>query len=148
MGSIQIEDLATRAGDEDLNHSFRTFGIPSLKATEQKPSPTSTREELVLLAWLIVLLRTREGSVNYDWAYLDREDGVEQETAMRCLKMEEVMPGVESTVGEAAAAIARYLQAVAPRGVDEKTFSLLLSSTSFEKEEKEVSRSLGRKVQR
>ncbi|KAH9208219.1 hypothetical protein DL95DRAFT_480659 [Leptodontidium sp. 2 PMI_412] len=141
MGSIQVEELATQAPELQVKgNTFTSFSIPNLAASE--PTPTNTREEIILLAWLIVLLRTREGTVNFDWAYLDREDGVEQETAMRCLKMEEVMPGVESTVGDASTAIARYIQAVSPRSVEERNVSLLLSSTSSESEEKEVSDSL------
>ncbi|KAG4439146.1 Nonribosomal peptide synthetase 4 [Cadophora sp. M221] len=136
MGSIQVEELDTQASELQVKgNTFTSFNVPNLAASG--PAPTSTREEIILLAWLIVLLRTREGNVNFDWAYLDREGGVEQETAMRCLKTEEVMPGVESTVGDASAAIARYIQAVAPRGVEARNASLLLSSTSSENEEKE-----------
>ncbi|CZT03540.1 probable non-ribosomal peptide synthetase modules and related proteins [Rhynchosporium agropyri] len=112
------------------------FEIPNLAAPFGVPTPTSTREATLLLAWLIVLLRTREGSVKFDWTYLDN-DGVEQEVAMRCLNMEEVIPGLESTVEEASFAIARYIQAVEPRNTEPGSKALLLSSTSFENEEKE-----------
>ncbi|KAL2064470.1 hypothetical protein VTL71DRAFT_4964 [Oculimacula yallundae] len=138
MGSIQVEELATRAEESlpTINKPI-TFEISSSAAPFDASTSTNAPEEIVLLAWLIVLLRTREGNVKFDWAYLDHDDGVEQEVAMRCLNMEEVMPGVESTVGEASSAIARYIQAVAPRSEEVRSTSMLLSSTSSENEEKE-----------
>ena len=140
MGSIQVEDLATGPENGMSNSkSIRKFEIPGLKASIDNPTPTNTREDLILLSWLIVLLRTREGTVNFDWTYLSREDGVEQETRMRCLKMEQVMPGVECKVEEARAAISRYIEDVAPRSGEAKNVSLLLSSVSLADEEKEVS---------
>ncbi|PVH74847.1 acetyl-CoA synthetase-like protein [Cadophora sp. DSE1049] len=139
MGSIQVEELAT--GPENGFYSGKTtstFELPSPVASIEHPTPTNTREDFILLSWLIVLLRTREGTVNYDWTYLSREDGMEQETSMRCLKMEEVMPGVESTVGQASVAISRYIQDVAPRSGEGKNVSLLLSSVSLADDEKEL----------
>jgi len=52
------------------------------------------------------------------------------------------MPGVESTVEEANAAISRYIQDVAPRSGEARNVALLLSSVSLADEEKEVSYSL------
>ncbi|KAH7419642.1 nonribosomal siderophore peptide synthase Sid2 [Cadophora sp. MPI-SDFR-AT-0126] len=138
MGSIQVEELATRPEDESPSiQTARTIEIHGLTAASEYPTPTNTREEVILLSWLIVLLRTREGIVNFDWTYVSREDGVEQETEMRCLKMEEIMPGLETTVEEASAAISRYILDVTPWNRKATNVSLLLSSTSLANEEKE-----------
>ncbi|KAK0099466.1 Non-ribosomal peptide synthetase [Cadophora gregata f. sp. sojae] len=137
MGSIQVEELVTWPENEYGIQNTRIFEIPSLTASIDHPTPTNCREEVILLSWLIVLLRTREGTVNFDWAYLSREDGAEQETVMQCLKMEEVTPGLESTVEETSAAISRYIQDVAPRTAESKNASLLLTSVSLAGDEKE-----------
>ncbi|OIW34801.1 nonribosomal peptide synthase SidD [Coniochaeta ligniaria NRRL 30616] len=88
---------------------FRSFEVAGL-ATEQHATPTGMREDLLLLSWLIVLLRTREdGQASYDWAYAAAEDGEVHEPVNRRLSTDQVMTSLQSKVGEVAAAISRQI---------------------------------------
>lgn len=88
---------------------FRSFEVAGL-ATEQHPTPTGMREDLLLLSWLIVLLRTREdGQASYDWAYAAAEDGELHEPVNRSLSTDQVMTSLQSKVGEVAVAISRQI---------------------------------------
>ena len=107
----------------------RSFEAAGLAAA----TPSGMREELLLVAWLIVLLRTREdGQVTYEWAYQG------QSTVNTCLSTE-VMADLRSTVGQTAEAIARN---IAPPQ-ETATSGLLLStgalSQSSEEPKNEVS---------
>lgn len=89
------------------------------------------REEILLLSWLIVLLRTREGSqISFDWTY---RNGAEQETAKGCLSMEKVMTELQDTTGKVAAAILDDIKTAAPsqHATTSRPVSLLLSTSSL-----------------
>ncbi|KAF7590342.1 Non-ribosomal peptide synthetase [Aspergillus hancockii] len=133
MGSIHVDE---RHGlDQQQNGSvdgqvngdgFSSFEIVGLKA-DQTATPTGMKEELVLLSWLLVLLRTREGGqIRFDWAY----KGSEEEPVNECLAMDDVMKGLQSNVGETAAAIAHKIATAVPRHPAAPT-SLLLSTGSL-----------------
>ncbi|KAL2825169.1 hypothetical protein BDW59DRAFT_161884 [Aspergillus cavernicola] len=105
MGSIQIEELL---GQGQLNgDSSRSFKIIDL--TPDRPTATGLREEIVLLSWLIALLRTREGSVSYEWGYKGRDDGVQTELMKSRMSLDGVKIGLQSSVEEAATAISQHI---------------------------------------
>ncbi|EKV14919.1 HC-toxin synthetase [Penicillium digitatum PHI26] len=111
MGFISLENAGiyiAPGGIEkiptDTNGDFSSFQIEHL-ASERMTTPTGMKEEIVLLSWLIVLLRSREDSqISYDWSYKDLANGAEPESVTK-LSMNEVMKGSKSTVGEVATAI-------------------------------------------
>lgn len=116
MGSI-VEDLPPAArmnGYHDIS-SFQLIDPAS-------DSLSTSTQELLLVSWLIVLLRTREDTdipVWFDWTVSSpsQEKGAqdEPEQVMR-LSASEVMTGLDSEVGQVAAAISRHMAAMtAPR---------------------------------
>lgn len=89
-------------GQED---SHNMAGVHTLEAAGlgADTTPSGMKEELLLVSWLIVLLRTREdGQASFEWAY----KGDEASPVNRCLSTE-VMADLRSSVGQTAAAIAR-----------------------------------------
>ncbi|EAW12140.1 nonribosomal peptide synthase SidD [Aspergillus clavatus NRRL 1] len=120
-------------------HIHEDEGSRSFQVTElgDKQTLTGLREDIVLLSWLIVLLRTREaGHIRYEWSYT----GQEEEPVATTLSMDEVMTGLQSTLAETAVAISRHIATVAsPQGVKMSTpLSLLLSSGSLSKTSEEA----------
>lgn len=121
MGSIHIEDVyeqnERRNGSDDISSTdqgdgdgFRSFEVAGLASS----TPTGMREEILLLSWLVVLLRTHEGGpVRFDWAYKGRKNGVGNELVHASLSTDEVMTGLQSNAGETAAAISRHIANVA-----------------------------------
>lgn len=114
--------------------SFKTFQVPDL-ASGQTATPSGMREEVLLLSWLIVLLRTREDSqVSFDWAY---EYEIENKTAKQCLSMEKVMTGLQDPVEKVTAAISAditpHRQAIPPTPA-----SILLSTSSLSRTYEEI----------
>lgn len=151
MGSIHVDDIhgqnhpgnesvdALSAGQAD-GDGFRSFKVVGL-APDQTSTPTGMRDEILLLSWLIVLLRTQESSqISYDWAYKGREDGFEHEPVNRCLSTDEVMTGLQSNVAQTAAAISRHITTVAPSQCTAMPSpgSLLLSTSSLSQKSKEA----------
>lgn len=101
MGFLHFADTQANGGGP---RPFKITGLESDGAF----TPTGMREEVLLLSWLIVLLRTREGGqVSYEWAYGSRENAVEHEAVSQCLSTD-VMTDFQSTVGQSAAAISRH----------------------------------------
>ncbi|KAK2807650.1 Non-ribosomal peptide synthetase [Onygenales sp. PD_10] len=124
MGSTQTnihEDEVTNQAEADGSTSFQIADM------EDHQTPTGLREDIVLLSWLIVLLRTREGGhVRYGWAYTGREN----ESAGAILSMDEVMTGLRGTVRETVASISRHVATVASQqGVDSSSSASLLLTT-------------------
>lgn len=109
----------------DTNGDFSSFQIADL-ASEHITTLTGMKEEIVLLSWLMVLLRSREDSqISYDWSYKDFANGTEPESVNKLL-MNEVMKGLQSNVGEVATAISRNITAGASSPA-----SLVLSTSSL-----------------
>jgi len=147
MGSIQVDEphdmpsvehCETVLRPKTNGTAFDPYEVIGLASDESgaATSPTGMREELVLLAWLIVLLRTREdGQATYSWAYSTREKAVEDEPSCMQLSSGDVLPDLQSNIGHVAAAISHHINTVAPRpsaGV-EGPASLLLSTGSLSK---------------
>lgn len=123
MDSMKTNDLLSNDNTDDSN--FRYFNVADLVA-DAIAIPTGM-EEIILLSWLVVLLRTREDSqICFEWTHKDRVD----ESAIRSLSMGEVMSGgLESTLGQTAEAISQYVATSSPgeRSIS-KPASLLLST--------------------
>lgn len=132
MGFIPLEDVYVQNAPNgiekaptDTNGDFSSFQIAHL-SSEQITTPTGMKEEIVLLSWLVVLLRSREDSqISYDWSYKDFANGTEPESVNKLL-MNEVMKGLQSNVGEVATAISRSI----PAGASSPA-SLILSTSSL-----------------
>ncbi|CAG8890896.1 unnamed protein product [Penicillium egyptiacum] len=132
MGLVPLEDACTQNAPNgieklrtDANGDFSSFQIAHL-ASDQGNTPTGMKEEIVLLSWLMVLLRSREDSqISYDWFYNDVANGSEPESVNRLLA-NEVMKGLQSDVGEVATAISRNITRKAPSPA-----SLVLSTSSL-----------------
>ncbi|KAF2102365.1 nonribosomal siderophore peptide synthase Sid2 [Rhizodiscina lignyota] len=151
MGYIQVAGTQDQSSSEDESvgslssgqpdgDGFRSFDIVGL-VPRQTNSPTGMSDEILLLSWLIVLLRTRESSqISYDWAYRSRANGFEHEPGDRHLSMDEVLTGLQSTVGQAAVAISRHIMAVEPSQHEALSFpaSLLLSTGSLSRTSEEA----------
>ncbi|KAH2313445.1 hypothetical protein LV164_002437 [Aspergillus fumigatus] len=135
MGSIQQDDVHNQ-----IDHCNQSDDLPAARlncndvelfevaglACDETSSPTGMRDEMVLLSWLIALLRTREGGqIRYEWAYRYPED----EPVPRCLAMNEVVAGLQSSVKETAAAVSRHISADVSR--PPAPASLLLSTSSL-----------------
>lgn len=124
-------------GQED---SHDMAGVHTLEATGlvADNTPSGMKEELLLVSWLIVLLRTREdGQASFEWAY----KGDEPSPANRCLSTE-VMADLRSSVGQTAAAIARK-RTTTPETAPSRSLALLLSTSTLSQtteEPNEVSR--------
>ncbi|KAJ5373177.1 AMP-dependent synthetase/ligase [Penicillium concentricum] len=139
MGFIPLEDAYIHNAPNgiekvptDVNGDFSSFQITHL-ASEQVATPTGMKEEIVLLSWLMVLLRSREDSqISYDWSHKDFANGVEPESVNKLL-MNEVMKGLQSNVGEVATAISRNISTAAS-----SPSSLLLSTSSLSRTSEEA----------
>lgn len=132
-----VDMLSTGQADCD---GFRSFKVVDLEP-DQPITSTGMRDEILLLSWLIVLMRTREGSqISYDWAYKCRANGFKNEPVNRCLSMDEVMTRSQSAVGQIAAVIARHITTVEPRqrAAMPGPASLLLSTSSLSQKSEET----------
>ncbi|KAL4910049.1 hypothetical protein BDW74DRAFT_173519 [Aspergillus multicolor] len=119
MGSIQVEELLDQ--DQPNEVISKSFDIPDLRSDN---TATGLKEELILLSWFIALLRTREVSqISYEWA-LGSGD------SPKCLATEDLKVGLQSNVGEAAAAISEYIATVATEASGPTSLRLSTDSLS------------------
>lgn len=66
---VELSVPSTSQSDGGLSDDWKTFDVPVVES-DTTSTPTGLREDILLLAWLIVLLRTREDSqASYDWVY-------------------------------------------------------------------------------
>ena len=98
--------LPTR--DLTADDDFKSFEIAGLVSSEVANS-ICARDEVLLLSWLLVLLRTHESShIKFDWAYQSR--GQNGDTlSYQCLSMSEIVPNLQSSVGEVALNIHKHV---------------------------------------
>lgn len=126
------EAMGISSGGQADGDGFRSFKIVGL--APDQTTPTGMREEIILLSWLIVLLRTQENSqICYDWAYKDQENGLEHEPVSKRLSTDEVMTAPQSNVSQIGSAIYRHISTVATSqstGTSSPS-SLLLSTSSL-----------------
>lgn len=126
------ESMDTSSGGQADGDGFRVFKIVGLAPDET--TPTGMRDEIILLSWLIVLLRTQENSqICYDWAYKGQENGLEHEPVSKRLSTDEVMTAPQRNVAQIGSAIYRHIAAVAPSQSTaiSSPSSLLLSTSSL-----------------
>jgi hypothetical protein len=101
-------------GDYTAVNGFRSFELPGL-ASDEPPFSTGMREDLLLLSWLIVLLRTTEdGQATFEWAYNSGNEGQDEDLlklATRTLSTDQVMPSLRSRAVDVAAAISSQVAA-------------------------------------
>ncbi|KAJ5678032.1 uncharacterized protein N7477_003665 [Penicillium maclennaniae] len=110
--------------NRDGLRSFKVVGL-----TSETPTCTGMDEKIVLASWLLVLLRTQEdGRASFEWTYKGEEDGGEMEP-VHSVSSDQVMPSLQSNIGQVAAAISNQIERVAssPRA----SSSLVLSTSSF-----------------
>lgn len=113
------------------NDKFRDFEIDGL-ISNQHNTRTGLREEILLVAWLLVLLRTREdGHVDYSWGHRYQTDEFELGSLDNNLLMNGVISGQQDSVGQAAQAISQHVAKLAPatNGTSSSPSSLLLCSS-------------------
>jgi hypothetical protein len=139
MGFIHIDDLRSQyeqssesagvqAKDQSNIISARSFKVAGL-VSDQVSTPTCMKEEIVLLSWLIVLLRTREdGRISYEWSYQSQEDASNGGGANK-LSTDDVLPRLQDSVGETLALISCHIENV--KAAKSSSTSLLLSTGSL-----------------
>jgi fusarinine C synthase len=161
MGSIQDfhETLISHQNGVKREHSyvektaaslvgsegFRALKITDL-ATDLTLNPTGMKDEIVLLSWLIVLLRTREeGIVSYEWNYQCNSNGIEYNRKHESLSTDQIIPDLQNTVEQATTSIAGCIttDALGQNAYTGGPASLILSTSSLsqtaEKSNDEVS---------
>lgn len=110
------------------NNYFRDLEIDGLISNTR----TGIREEILLVAWLLVLLRTREdGHVDFSWGHRNQtDDAFELGSLNNKLLMNEVVSGLQDSIGQAAQAVCRHIAKVTPatNGESPSPSSLLLCS--------------------
>ncbi|QDS69526.1 Nonribosomal peptide synthetase 4 [Venturia effusa] len=91
------------------NDAFRDFEIDGLKSRQ-----SNIREEIVLLAWLLALIRTREdGHADFSWGYKNQEDVFEMSLASNDLIMSDVVSEQKDSIGELAQTFSHHIMRVA-----------------------------------
>ena len=76
-------------------------------------TPTGMRDEIILLSWLIVLMRTQESSaVRFEWQYQGSEDVLGNGDAVWTLAPNDVIIGLQSHIGQAAAMLAGTIPSI------------------------------------
>lgn len=156
MGSIQGIDSIPVPDGQDLKQAqqsvielvseidqstFKPFKIDGL-AAKSDSGLTGMRDELVLLSWCIVLLRTsEEGQASFEWAYRRQQDNPEDYT----LNTAEVFSSLQRTVEQARNEI---LQRISTSSVDQSTSiprpaSLVLSTGLLAQTTSEVDDKVG-----
>ncbi|RJE23319.1 non-ribosomal peptide synthetase [Aspergillus sclerotialis] len=123
----------TLADGKSDGDGLRSFKIDGLAAST---SSNGMKNEILLLAWLIVLLRTREdGDICYDWTYTAQGNALEHAATKFRLSTGEVMAGLHNTVGQVASSIFHHIAAYEPmrEAPISHVASLLLSNSSSSK---------------
>jgi hypothetical protein len=147
MGSILVDeipgenegrnspiDILSKGEPADSN-GFRYFEVAGL-VSDQLLSLTSMKDETLLLSWLIVVLRTREGGqVSFDWAYKSPDGASGDELETRSLSTDEVVTELQNNITETTAVVSRFITTAEPsqRTPKSNPGSLLLSTSSLSK---------------
>jgi hypothetical protein len=93
MGYKHKTDLNHEALDRKSGDPVFTYDIDNLASS----TPSGMREDVLLVSWLIVLLRTRESErVSFDWKYQSSSNA--SEGPLKHFSMEDVMKGLEDSV--------------------------------------------------
>jgi hypothetical protein len=133
-GAAEHDHLSAISGSEyDGSVSFQILDDTG----DQELPPTGIRDEILLLSWLIVILRTQDsGQISYEWAYGIQATDTEAQPVVRRLLMKDVVVDLKEEIRNAAEATARHVMDVSQR---EHTttipISLLLSTGSLSRTE-------------
>ncbi|KAM0722064.1 hypothetical protein Q7P37_002990 [Cladosporium fusiforme] len=106
----------------------RTFEVAGLVPTNCS-APTGMRDEMILLSWLIVLMRMQESSqIRCEWKYEGSADNT-----VRSLSPNEIMMGLQSHTGQAAASLAERIPSLtqAQQSTSLRSPSLRVSNRSL-----------------
>jgi hypothetical protein len=104
MGYKHMTDLNREALDRTSGGPVFTYDIDNLASS----TPSGMREDVLLVSWLIVLLRTRESErVSFDWKYQSSSNAPED--PLKHLSMEDVMKDLEDTVDNVTRTISRQI---------------------------------------
>ncbi|RAH46727.1 nonribosomal peptide synthase SidD [Aspergillus brunneoviolaceus CBS 621.78] len=117
--------------DADGFHLFQVAGLEAPSTSISTITPTGTREEVLLVSWIILLLQSCEdGQVRFEWAY----SGAEKSS----LSTPQVMPGLQSTIGQVSAAVAQHIAAATQDQSPVTPTTLLLSTGTLSQAPEEV----------
>ncbi|KAH8690739.1 nonribosomal siderophore peptide synthase Sid2 [Talaromyces proteolyticus] len=133
--SSDHDSLGLNSIDENGKHGFAHFKVAGF-ASNQITTPTGMREDILLLSWLIVLLRTQEdGLVTCDWAYKGYTRDIEHEPKENSLSTAEVAPDLNMDVEQAAAVVFDHIKSTMPSQPELTSYpaSILLSTGSLSK---------------
>lgn len=136
---INRNDVLVNGFSEDDGLSFADFN----DLASGHNTTTGMREDIVLTAWLIVLLRTREGSlVSFDWSYKNSTDENELASSHKRLSMDKVMGGLQDNISNVSQAILDQLSTTGflngSASVARHSLMLSTSSLSQRPEESQV----------
>jgi hypothetical protein len=113
--------------------SFEVVGLASDETTR-----TGMKDDILLLSWLAILLKTREGGqISFEWAY-----GISGESSR--LSMNEVVKGLKDHILNASAAIRQYIASQSAPVASDKApvitspVPLILSTNSFSKKSEDT----------
>ncbi|QSZ30080.1 hypothetical protein DSL72_004600 [Monilinia vaccinii-corymbosi] len=144
MGSVSFDDTQGQHSSENefvglLSRQpdcegFRAFDVNGL-ASHETNTPTGMREEILLLSWLIVLLRTREegSQISSDWAYKIREENYKLKPVLGRLSFDEVTTGLQNNVRQVTSNVSHHIAKVISgrETTISRPVSLLLSTGSL-----------------
>lgn len=125
-GSVGITKSLETGDDARI---FEIDGFASDEAT-----PTRMKEDVLLLSWLVLLLRTREGrQISFEWAYNTSGESIR-------LSMSEVVKSMEDGIDKVSLAIRQQISAAL---LDNKVSAsspipLILSTSTFSQTSEEV----------
>jgi hypothetical protein len=143
MGSISTEDFSAiscqKDGVVEAKRDGVVYDIAPIKVAglrlDELCSTSDTKEKVILLSWLIVLLRSQEGDgVFFEWAYGSSAD--EDRTVERHhFAANEFVSDLEASTEQCSAAIAAYLGHLESQHTTSGALSssLLLSTGSLQK---------------
>jgi hypothetical protein len=102
----QAPDSAVELVTGTHDRVFRSFKLESL-AVKQDSCLTGMRDELVLLSWCIVLLRTsEEGQVSFEWAYREQSKDLNS----HFFNTAQAIPSLEGSVEQVGRQILQHIR--------------------------------------
>ncbi|KAH8427277.1 nonribosomal peptide synthase SidD [Aspergillus melleus] len=134
MGSIlDYSSGHSQRQDGPFQEPFMSFKLVGLASGQ----PTGMRDEVLLLSWLSVLLRTREDrQFLFDWAHQSWQDDVANEFETRSLSVNEVVMDLRNPVDQTAGDLLPRIAATVPSPSTAATnsISLLFSTGSLSRQ--------------
>ncbi len=116
--------------------------VPTTAELSSTSTLAAITEETLLVSWLLVLLRSRDDTqFTCEWAFCGDEDGAGGEPVSSVsLDVSSVVPGLQTTVEQASAAISQHITSALPKADSSqpRPVSLLLSTGSLTKTTKGV----------